>query len=165
MVVGPLLGLLVHSELGGLGAVAQLVLLHGELCVAQHVLLLGQLTLSVEDFEIEIGVAQPNNNVAFVHLSTLINDFLHDDASLFGRDLYHLNGHHVAVEAHVVIKLLVLNRSDAQSAVVHLERRSEVAHSQPYESHSQHHASSHPWPVLTWNAVFLLFDLYIHFCI
>ncbi len=97
-----------------------------------------------------------------MHLGALVDDFFHDDTTLLGGDLHHLDGHHIAVETDVVVELLVLDRGDAQSAVVHLQRRSEVAQGQPHEHGDQHNASTNPRPVLAWNAVFLLFQFYIH---
>ena len=80
----PFLGLYVHGILCGLGAVVELVLLHRQLRVAQHVLLLGELALSIEDFEVEVGVAQLDDDVALVHLRTLVDNLLYDHAALFG---------------------------------------------------------------------------------
>lgn len=118
----PFLGLHIYSELGGFRAVVELFLFHGELCIAQHVLLLGQFALGIEYFEVEVGVAQPYDNVALVHLRTFVNDLLNDHTALFGRDLHHLDGHHIAVKADVVVELRVGDCSDTQPSRVDLQR-------------------------------------------
>ena len=79
----PFLGLHIHSKLGGFRAVVELFLFHGELCIAQHVLLLGQFALGVEYLKVEVGVAQPYDNVALVHLRTFVNDLLYHGATFF----------------------------------------------------------------------------------
>ena len=122
MVQCPFLGLHIHSKLGGLSTVVELVLLHRQLRVAQHVLLLGEFALGVEDFEVEVGVAQLDDDIALVHLRTLVDNLLYDHTTLFGRDLHHLDGHHITVKADVVVELRVGDGGDTQTARVDLQR-------------------------------------------
>ena len=100
----------------------ELVLLHGKLlllhlyhCVAQDVLLLGEFSFGVEDFQVELVVAQDEYGLTRPDRGT----FLHDDpvhhAALLGAELDGGHRLHLAAHAYVVVELPALDRAHGES--------------------------------------------------
>ena len=56
-------------------------------------------------------------------MEAFLRHSLHDDTAFFRRDLYHLDGHHIAIYAHIVVKLRLLHVVDAQSPTVDFQCR------------------------------------------
>ena len=56
-------------------------------------------------------------------MGAFLRHSLHDNATFFRRDLHHLNGHHIAVYAHIVVKLRLLHVADAQPPTVDFQCR------------------------------------------
>ena len=92
-----------------LGTVIESVLLHGHLRVAQEVLLLGKFSLGIKNLKVEIAVAQSQDDVALLHACAFLHNLFSHDASLFGRDLHHLNRHYLSVKPHIVVELTTSN--------------------------------------------------------
>ena len=126
MAVGPQFGLHIHFQLQGLVAVVQPILLHRDLGVAQHILFLGQFALGIQYFEVEIAVAQFHDDVALVYVSTLIDHLFEHYATLLGRNLHHLNGHHPAIHVHIVVKFGLFHFADAQATTLDFQRRTVI---------------------------------------
>ena len=143
LLVGALLALHVHVERGLLGAVVEAVLQHGHLRVAQQVLLLGKLSLGVENLQVEVAVAQAQYDVALVYARALLNNLLAHHSALLGRYLHHLYGHHLTVEAHVVVELAARDAAHGDVMAVYGRRADRRAEGEPHEQHRQHNATAY----------------------
>ena len=138
------------------GLVAQAVLLHRHLRVAEQVLLLGQLCLGVEDLQLKVRVAQADNHVAAAHLGAFFHDELLHDAALLGAELHDGDGLHLSVDAHEIVELVALHFADAEAARVYSQRRGVVAEDDPQHEDEQRRAARDVRQVLPPYA-FLLF--------
>lgn len=118
MLIGTVLGFDIHRILCCLVAVVELVLLQRQLGVAKHILLLSKLALGIEDLQVEVGVAQPHDDVALMDVCAFIYHFLQHDTTLFGRDLHNLDRHHIAIHGDVIIKLSVSDITNTQASRV-----------------------------------------------
>ena len=162
MLVGTALGHHVLREGEFLVAVVELVLLHGYLRVAQHVLLLGKLALGIENLQVEVGVAELHDDITLADVRSFIHHLFQYDASFLRTDLHHGDGSHLSIHRHIVIKLRPLHLSDTQSLPVYPEGGREIAHAEPYEQGDEHCPSCYPCPVLAGHKILLLFYLYVH---
>ena len=152
----------VLRELQLLVAVVQTVLLHGNLRVAQHVLLLRQLAFGIQNLQVQVGVAQANQHVALLYRGAFLHHtFLHDTAFL-GADLYHLYGCHMAVQRNVVVELALDDGTDAERLALHLQHGGVAARGKPCQQAQEHCASHRPRPVLGGDEEFLFFNLSVH---
>ena len=145
--------------------VRQFVLLHGNLCVAQDILLLGQFTLSVEDLQVEVGVGQAHYHLSCLHMRTFLHHLFLYDATFLAAYLHSADGSHLAIHRHIVIEPVALDLADVQSLALHSQRSRKVGQSQCYQHAHEHDAACYPSPILARDEVMLLLNLYVHICI
>ncbi len=119
VLVGAPLGHHVLREGEFLVAVVELVLLHGNLRIAEHVLLFGEFALGIQYLQVEVGVAEFHDDVALVDVGTLVHHLLQDDAPFLRTDLHHGDRCHLSVYRHIVVKLRPLHLSDVEAFSVH----------------------------------------------
>ncbi len=162
VLVGAALGHHVLREGEFLVAVGELVLLHGNLCVAEHILFLRQFALGIQDFQVEVGVAELDDDVTLVDVRTLIHHLLQHDAAFLRTDLHHGDRSHLSIHRHIVVELSLLHVADAQRLPIHPQRGGEIAHAEPYEEGDHHRPSCYPCPVLARHEILFLFYLYVH---
>ena len=136
-------------------------MLHGHLRVSQQVLLLSQLGLGIENLQVEAAVGEPDDDVALPYLLSLFRHFLHDDASLFGRDVDNLDGDDRSVEPDIVLEFTFRHlsyghvlRTDPQGAPV-------VAEDKPQHHSQQKRPSCYIGDMLSLQAPFPL-DYSVH---
>ena len=134
---GTQLAIAVHVERGFLRAVVEPVLLHGHLRVAQQILLFGKFSLSIKNLQVQIAVAQSQYHVAFLHASAFLNNLFSHDASLFRRYLHHLDGHHLSVKTHIVVKLATCDIAHRNVSSLYGHRARRAAEDYPCEQ--RHH--------------------------
>ena len=155
-----LLALAVHVERGLLCAIVEPILQHCHLCVAQEVLLLGQLSLGVENLQVEVAVAQSQYHVALVHARAFLYDFLSHDAAFLWRDLHDLYRQHLTVETHVVVELAASDIADGHVAPVYCHRACRASEDEP-GNQSQRGHSCHGIPDVAARK-FLFLNWFVH---
>ena len=101
--------------------------LHRHLGIPQQILLLCQLCLSVQDLQVEAGVAQADDDIALMHHRAFLYNLLHHDAAFLWRDLYYLDGQHLSVGPDIVLKLCLTYLADGQLVLAHSECRGVIA--------------------------------------
>ena len=102
--------------------VVQTVLLHRHLGIAQQVLLLSEFGFGIQDLKVEVAIRKADYHIALLDVGAFLNHLFHHDATFFWRNLNNLNGHHLSVGAHIVLKLSTLHVADGQLVLVHFER-------------------------------------------
>ena len=85
--------------------IVQSVLLHSHLCVAQKVLFLGKFSLSIENLQVEVAIAQSQYHITLFYTGALLHHFLSYYAAFLRRDLHHLDRHHLSVKPYIIVKL------------------------------------------------------------
>ena len=141
--------------------VAEAILLHGHLGVAQQVLLLGQFCLGVENLQVEIRVAQPDDDLPLLDHGSLFGHALRDDAALLRRELNHLNGNHLPGQAHIVFEFRLQDLADGEIVRADTHGGTVVAEDYPDKDEEDEKAPGNVRQMLALQA-FLLFDEFIH---
>ena len=78
----------------------------------------GEFRFGVQYLQVEVGVAQAQDDVAFLHVRSFFDDFFLHDASFFGAELYDRDGLHLSVEADVVVKFAVGHVGDVERIAI-----------------------------------------------
>ena len=131
----------INVELYFLGFVVQLVLLHGDLCIAEQVLLFSQFRLRIQNLQIQVGVTETKNHVAFLHVSSFFHHLFLHDTSLFGTKLYHGNRLHLPVHTDIVIELSISHVGNVQRFTVDFQCRSMIAENNPAQQQKNNGSS------------------------
>ena len=135
--VGTALAVAVGVERSLLGAIIEAVLLHSHLRVAQQVLLLGEFSLSVENLQVEVAVAESEYHVSLSDACALLHNLLAHYAALLGRNLHHLDRQHLSVETHIVVELATSDVADGDVGDVYGHRAGGCAEHYPHEERSE----------------------------
>ena len=129
--VGAFLAAHLHLQLQFLLLEAQLLLFHLDHRVAEDVLLLGEVGLSVEDLHVETLIAEDQDDVAFAYVRALLRDDCLHHAALQRAELHSGHRYHAPADADVVVEL----------AAAHL------AHGDGFSAHTQLYEQQRPAPV------------------
>ena len=113
------------------GTVVEPVLLHGHLRVAQKVLLLGKFSLGIKNLKVEIAVAQSQDDVALFYARAFLHNLFSHDASLFGRDLHHLNRYYLSVKPYIIVELATSNVANGHVCAIDSHGACRTAEDEP----------------------------------
>ena len=70
-----------------MGLVVEVVVLDGEVCIREEVVVLGELRVGIENVEMEVGVSERENEVGFVEVRWLLEEVLVEDRWVLGSEL------------------------------------------------------------------------------
>ena len=107
--------------MGLLRLVFQPILLHRYLGVAQQILLLSEFSFGIQNLKVEVAVRKTGYHIALLDVRAFLNHLFHHDTTFFWRNLNDLDGQHLPVGAHIVLKLSTLHVADGQLVLVHFE--------------------------------------------
>ena len=99
--------------------------------MAQQVLFLSQFCFGIQNLQVEVAVAQTDDDIALLDVRTLFDYLLHHDAAFLGRNLHHLDGHYLSVGAHIVLELSLRYLAYCQIVGIDFQRRGVIAKNQP----------------------------------
>ena len=151
----------IYVELHLFGLIVQLVLLHGHLGVAQEVLFLRQFRFGVQYLQVEVRVAQAQDDVAFLHMRAFLHYLFLHDASFFGAELHDGNGLHLSVQADIVVEFAVSDIGDVQRIAVDAQGGGMVAEDNPHQQNQDNGSPGNVRDVFLLDA-FFLFKLNVH---
>ena len=116
-------------------------MLHSYLRVAKEVLLLCQLCFGIENLQVEVAVGETDDDIAFLYFLTFLCHLLHHDATLFGRDMHHLDRDDRPVQSDIVLELALRNIADGDILCINLQGALVIAEYNPQQNY-QHECSS-----------------------
>ena len=120
-----------HLQLQFLLLEAQLLLFHLDHRVAEDVLLLGEVGLSVENLHVETLVAEDQDDVALADVRALLRDDCLHHAALQRAELHSGHRYHAPADADVVVELAASHLADGDCFSAHTQFPGVVAQCQP----------------------------------